>query len=100
MHPDTTGGEFVRFTVSDTGRGMAPEVRDRIFEPYIRGPRASTTRPGIGLGLATVKRLVIAHGGTLGTRRSTLGGAQFWFEFPRVETSERPAASTDSVMRS
>ena len=43
---------------------------------------------------------VIAHGGTLGTGRSTLGGAQFWFEFPRVETSERPAASTDSVMRS
>ena len=90
----------VAFEVEDSGPGVPAELGDRIFEPYIRGPRASTTRPGIGLGLATVKRLVIAHGGTLGTGRSTLGGAQFWFEFPRVETSERPAASTDSVMRS
>jgi signal transduction histidine kinase len=47
-----------------------------------------------------VKRLVTAHGGTLGTRRSALGGASFWFELPRAEATERPAAFPDSVMRS
>jgi signal transduction histidine kinase len=90
----------VSIEVDDSGPGVPAELGDRIFEPYIRGPRASATRPGIGLGLATVKRLVTAHGGSLATRRSSLGGAQFWFELPRAETSERPVASADSVMRS
>jgi signal transduction histidine kinase len=90
----------VLLEVEDSGPGVPLELGDRIFEPYIRGPRVSATRPGIGLGLATVKRLVTAHGGILGNRRSTLGGAHFWFEFPRAEASERPPASTDSVMRS
>jgi signal transduction histidine kinase len=90
----------VSIEVDDSGPGVPAELGDRIFEPYIRGPRASATRPGIGLGLATVKRLVTAHGGSLATRRSSLGGAQFWFELPRAEASERPVASADSVMRS
>ena len=90
----------VLLEVEDSGPGIPAELGDRIFEPYIRGPRASATRPGIGLGLATVKRLVTAHGGSLGTRRSALGGAWFWFELPRAEASERPEAPADSVMRS
>jgi signal transduction histidine kinase len=90
----------VVFEVEDSGPGIPTELGDRIFEPYVRGSRASATRPGIGLGLATVKRLVIAHGGSLGTRRSALGGALFWFELPRAEAAERPAAPAESVMRS
>ncbi len=90
----------VLFEVEDSGPGIPADLGERIFEPGIRGRRASATRPGIGLGLATVKRLVTAHGGTLGTRRSALGGASFWFELPRVEASERPAAPQESVMRS
>ncbi|MFL5312131.1 MAG: ATP-binding protein [Myxococcales bacterium] len=90
----------VLLEVEDSGPGIPAELGDRIFEPYIRGPRASATRPGIGLGLATVKRLVTAHGGSLGTRPSPLGGASFWVELPRAEASERPAPAADSVMRS
>jgi signal transduction histidine kinase len=90
----------VLFEVEDSGPGIPAELGERIFEPYIRGGRASAARPGIGLGLATVKRLVTAHGGTLGTRRSALGGALFWFELPRAEANEHPAAPPESVMRS
>ena len=90
----------VSFEVEDTGPGVPAELGDRIFEPYIRGRRASTTRPGIGLGLATVKRLVVAHGGTLGTRRGSLGGALFWVELPRAEATEHPRLPAESVMRS
>ena len=90
----------VLFEVEDSGPGIPTELGDRIFDPYVRGARASATRPGIGLGLATVKRLVTAHGGALGAARGLLGGALFWFELPRAEASERQDAPTDSVMRS
>ena len=91
----------VAFEVEDSGPGVPPELGERIFEPYIRGRRASATKPGIGLGLATVKRLVTAHGGSLGVRKGALGGALFWFELPRSEASEHPAAPPpESVMRS
>jgi signal transduction histidine kinase len=86
--------------VEDSGPGIPAELGDRIFDPYIRGRRASATRPGIGLGLATVKRLVTAHGGTLGQRRGALGGALFWFEVPDAEAHEGPATPEDSVMQS
>lgn len=86
--------------VEDSGPGIPAELGDRIFDPYIRGRRASATRPGIGLGLATVKRLVTAHGGTLGHRRGALGGALFWFEVPDAEAHEGPATPEDSVMQS
>ena len=68
----------------DTG---SPEVQvalltERIFEPWVRGPKTGV--PGIGLGLATVKRLVESHGGAVGVRAGSRGGALFWFELPRV----------------
>src|SRR5205807_6022914 len=56
----------VLFEVEDTGPGIPPALGQRIFEPYFRGP--NTGAPGIGLGLATVKRLVEAHGRTLWVR--------------------------------
>jgi signal transduction histidine kinase len=68
----------VIFEVEDTGPGIPAQLGHRIFEPYVRGP--NTSAPGIGLGLATVKRLVDSHGGSLGIRTAARGGAIFWFE--------------------
>jgi len=82
----------VLFEVEDSGPGLPPELGDRVFQPYVRGRRNSAGKPGIGLGLATVKRLVEAHGGSVGTGRSSLGGALFWFELPAA-----PKAGPEAV---
>ena len=50
----------VRLSVADNGEGISPEVGDRIFEPFF-----TTRRSHSGLGLATVSRVVSAHGGTV-----------------------------------
>src|SRR6267143_5861778 len=76
----------VVFEVEDTGSGIPASLGQRIFEPYFRGP--NTSAPGIGLGLATVKRLVESHFGSLGVRAGDRGGALFWFELDEAPASE------------
>jgi signal transduction histidine kinase len=77
--------EMVRFEVEDTGPGIPPSLGERIFEPYVRGHE--TNRPGIGLGLATVKRLAEAHGGSVGFRSQMGSGSLFWFALKNAERS-------------
>lgn len=76
-------GPFVRVEVEDTGPGLPPGLEEHVFEPYVRGPRA--TQAGIGLGLATVKRLAEAHGGRVGVHSRPGDGCTFWFELPKVQ---------------
>lgn len=73
------GGRW-RFEVEDTGPGIPGDQQHRIFEPHVQLTRSS----GIGLGLATVQRLVLAHGGTVGVRSAPGCGALFWFELPKA----------------
>ena len=79
----------VHVEVEDTGPGVPAGLAQTIFEPYKRAPGA--TQPGLGLGLATVKRLVEGHGGAVGVRNAPSGGAVFWFELPRAP-QRAPAA--------
>jgi signal transduction histidine kinase len=74
-----TLGETVRVEVEDTGPGVDPSLAGRLFQPFQRADGA--TQPGIGLGLATAKRLAEAHGGTIGVR-SSARGSLFWFTMP------------------
>ena len=87
----------VLFEVEDTGPGIPASLGMTIFEPYIRGPH--TGAPGIGLGLATVKRLVESHGGSLGVRAGPRGGALFWFELDEAAPSE-PVSHETGALRS
>lgn len=73
--------ESVRVEVEDSGPGIPEGLEHRIFEPYVRGP--DVTQPGLGLGLATVKRLVESHDGKIGVRRLD-PGTVFWFELRRA----------------
>ena len=75
-------GDRVRIEVRDTGSGLAPGTEALVFEPYVRGP--GTAHPGLGLGLATVKRIVEAHGGTVGVDSRVGVGCRFWMELPRA----------------
>lgn len=75
-----TSGSTVRVEVADTGPGIPPDLEERLFEPYVRAP--NTRQPGVGLGLATVKRLAEGHGGSVGVDSVPGLGSTFWFELP------------------
>jgi signal transduction histidine kinase len=81
-------GAAVRVEVEDTGPGVAPALEGIVFEPYIRAHGARV--PGIGLGLATVKRLAEAHGGRVGLRTVVGSGSLFWFELPKASAEAAP----------
>jgi len=83
------GGERTRFEVIDTGPGLPPELLPRAFDPYVRG--AGTIEPGLGLGLATVRRLVEGHDGRYGVRSELGVGSLFWFELPNAPPQIAPA---------
>jgi PAS domain S-box-containing protein len=79
-HPDLKPGLYSRLTVRDTGSGMAPEVLERIFEPYF------TTNPqgeGTGMGLAVVHGIVMSHGGTMTVSSAPGQGTTFEVYLPR-----------------
>jgi signal transduction histidine kinase len=80
----------VHVDVEDTGPGLPPELEEHVFEPYVRA--RDNTQPGLGLGLATVRRFVEAHGGKVGVRSTPGRGCCFWFELPRVGTADRSGA--------
>lgn len=68
--------------VSDRGPGVAPEQRERIFEPFYRLPGASERDGGVGLGLALVKSISQCHGGSVRCESRRGGGACFVVELP------------------
>ena len=76
--------------VSDTGVGMAPEVRAQIFEKFYRGPQAPTmAREGVGLGLTLVRMLVTALGARLEVQSEPGAGSTFRVFIPTAQPSDR-----------
>ena len=69
--------------VIDRGSGIAPEIRDRIFEPLF-----TTKRRGKGLGLAVVHQIVRAHGGSIRVRSEVGEGSAFHLRLPLVEGAD------------
>jgi signal transduction histidine kinase len=76
-------GQEVLFAVKDQGPGIAPEDLPHLFEIYYRGGDAEKER-GFGVGLATVKRIIDAHGGRIRVESAPGRGAVFSFTLPRV----------------
>ncbi len=68
-----------RVEVCDSGPGVPVEERHRVFEPLAR---VDTSVEGSGIGLATCRRIVEAHGGSIGLEESPTGGTCAWFELP------------------
>jgi PAS domain S-box-containing protein len=94
---------IVRLVVTDTGQGIAREFVPHVFEPFRQGDSSSTrTHGGLGLGLAIVRYLVEAHGGTVSAfSEGQDRGAQFVVELPLVSSArssaEAEGSRTDSV---
>jgi signal transduction histidine kinase/HPt (histidine-containing phosphotransfer) domain-containing protein len=79
----TEDGKGVRFCVTDTGHGVAPEVAHRLFQPFSPGDSSYARKEqGAGLGLAVAKRIVEQAGGTIGFNSKPGEGAQFFFILP------------------
>ncbi|HYR56954.1 MAG TPA: ATP-binding protein [Myxococcaceae bacterium] len=85
----------VRVEVVDTGPGLPPGAAALVFEPFVRTLSAEG-KPGIGLGLATVKRLATAHDGSVGVESTPGLGCLFWFELPRAEAIARKKDVADA----
>jgi signal transduction histidine kinase len=95
---DLKPGQYVLISVADTGTGIAPEILDRVFEPFF------TTRPaevGSGLGLAMVHGFVKQSGGHVRIYSEPGHGSTVKMYFPRLEEGRQvaatPAAATASA---
>ncbi|MEI7825026.1 MAG: ATP-binding protein [Chlorobiaceae bacterium] len=73
--------ERIRFSVEDTGLGIAPEHLDHLFEQFYRVP-GQHEKSGIGLGLSIVKEIVETHGGAVGVQSAIGKGSVFYFTLP------------------
>jgi signal transduction histidine kinase len=85
-------GDDAVVEVSDDGPGIAPELRDQIFDRFVRGdgPADTASGPGSGLGLAIVGAVAASHGGSAAASESAEGGALFRVRLP-LSGSQRSA---------
>jgi signal transduction histidine kinase/CheY-like chemotaxis protein len=86
-------GELVEVSVTDTGLGMTPQVRSRVFNPFF------TTRgvSGLGLGLAVSYGIVSRHNGAIQVESEVGKGTKFKIELPLAQGLTKPRQSSSDV---
>jgi signal transduction histidine kinase len=80
-------GPYVEVQIRDSGPGIAPRIRERLFQPFV-----SSKETGVGLGLSICKRLIEDHGGAILGDNDPQGGAVFVFRLP-VEIQQGVASA-------
>ncbi len=76
------GRDAVRISVADSGPGLHPDIRARLFQPFV-----TSKADGMGVGLSICRTIVEAHGGRIWVEDNKGGGAVFAFTLPRAEES-------------
>lgn len=91
-------GDHARVEVQDTGRGIAPDMQEQIFQRFIRGDGTSeginSSERGIGLGLAICKQLIERQGGSIGVHSVPGQGSTFYFTLRYADDTPRPEKKT------
>jgi signal transduction histidine kinase len=78
----------VLISVEDQGGGVPDDLKEAVFRPFERGPRAPTHAPGTGIGLSLVARFAELHGGRAWVEDGAEGGAAFKVFLPAVISSD------------
>jgi two-component system sensor histidine kinase RpfC len=90
---ETDAAVRLKFSIRDTGIGIAPEAQTRIFESFTQADQSTTRRfGGTGLGTAIAKQLVGLMGGKIGLESAVGLGSTFWFELHLEKQPERAGA--------
>ena len=89
---DLAPGAYIKLSIRDTGKGMRPEIMEKIFEPYF-----TTKEPGrgTGLGLSVVHGIVKSHKGAITCKSSPLDGTVFDIYLPTIKSDDTVDAPTD-----
>jgi two-component system, NtrC family, nitrogen regulation sensor histidine kinase NtrY len=85
-------GDAVEIEISDTGHGISPEDKERLFLPHF-----STKDRGTGLGLAIASRIVSEHNGSLRVEDNEPVGSRFIIRFPAIETAAVSASASPAA---
>ena len=85
-----TSERWVRLTVSDTGRGIAPEKLEHVFDRFLETDAMDPPPHGVGLGLAICRRIAQGHGGSIVAESGEGGGATFTVSLPNVRSTNTP----------
>ncbi|MBX9720754.1 MAG: HAMP domain-containing histidine kinase, partial [Candidatus Obscuribacterales bacterium] len=85
-------GKDLLIQVKDSGRGIPPEMQERIFERFVAS-QEEENRNGTGLGLPISKAIIEQHGGLIGFESSKGEGSMFWFSLPLSITIEKAETS-------
>jgi len=96
--PAKTGRTALRIEVSDTGIGLTPEAKSKLFQKFQQADTSITRRfGGTGLGLSICRQLVELMGGSIGVDDRPGGGSIFWIELELARDANAPADSGRAI---
>jgi two-component system sensor kinase FixL len=88
----TVADGMVEVRVADTGPGLAADVRERLFQPFV-----TTKASGMGVGLSICRGIVQAHGGRMWVADNPGGGAVFHFTLPAAPVTQLPRTLVEAT---